>query len=189
MSKLSVATIGRSGTTSRAAATAASTSARSLIVSISTRSMPPSRSPASCSAKIAWASAASIVPSGAISSPVGPEVAGHERAVLVGHLAGEPGAGLVELVDPVAEAVHVEPRAGAAEGVGGEDAGTGLGVRPVRVADDVGPLDVPQLTGAAVVEAAVLQQRAHAAVDQDRAGGGEVGEGAGLGLFFGHRRA
>ena len=72
VSKLSVATIGRSGTTSRAAAIAASASARSLIVSIRTRSMPPSRSPASCSAKIARASSASMVPSGAISSPVGP---------------------------------------------------------------------------------------------------------------------
>ena len=33
---------------------------------------------------------------------------------------------------------------------------------------DVGALDVPELAGAAVVEAVVLQQRAHAAVDQDQ---------------------
>ena len=54
-----------------------------------------------------------------------------------------------------------------------------LGVGAVGVADRLGSLDVPQLTGAAVVEAQVLQQGAHAAVEDHRAALlGELGEDA-----------
>ena len=73
------------------------------------------------------------------------EVTGDEAAVLLGDLVGDRGGSLVELVDAVAEAVHGQAWLGAAEGVGGEDAGAGLGVLGVDLADDVGVLDVPEL--------------------------------------------
>ena len=53
--------------------------------------MPPSRSPASCSAKIAWRLGGVHGAERGHQLAGRAEVAGHEGAVLVGHLAREPG--------------------------------------------------------------------------------------------------
>ena len=160
---------GRSGATSRAAASAASASPRSLSVSTSTRSIPPSTSAAICSANSAWASSARQGPERRQQLAGRTEVAGDEQPALVGHRPGEPGPrSRFDLGQPVAEAVHVQPRPGAAEGVGGQHPRPRVGVRRVRRPDRVGVLEVPELTGGAVLEAAVLQQGAHPAVEQHR---------------------
>ncbi|OIQ69294.1 hypothetical protein GALL_491090 [mine drainage metagenome] len=72
VSKLKVATIGRVGAISLAASTAASTSARSLMVSMRIASAPPATSPRICSENISFAPSKGSVPMGSINSPVGP---------------------------------------------------------------------------------------------------------------------
>ncbi len=94
------------------------------------------------------------------------EAAGDQGAVLVGDGPGEGGGGLVELVHAVVEPLQPQPGATAAERVGGEDAGAGRGVLLVGGPHPVGVLDVPQLAGATVGQPAVLQQRAHASVEE-----------------------
>ena len=128
--------------------------------------MPPSTSPASCSANSACASASVRVPSGSISSPVGPRSPATSSPRSSATPRARRAAASVELVHPVAEAVQVQPRAGAPEGVGGEHRRPRLGVLPVRGADRVRVLGVPELAGDAALEAAVLQQGAHAAVEE-----------------------
>ena len=72
VSKLKVATIGMPGATSCAAATAAATSPRSLIVSIKMASQPPATRPFICSAKSSLPDSGVKVPIGSINSPDGP---------------------------------------------------------------------------------------------------------------------
>ena len=67
-----VAIIGMPGATSLAASTAASTSARSLIVSIRIASTPPATKPLICSANNSFALSGVSVPIGSINSPDGP---------------------------------------------------------------------------------------------------------------------
>ena len=145
VSKLRVAMTGTSGTHRRAASTAASTSPRSLIVSIRTTSIPPSRRATSCSSKSSWACAGSMVPSGASSSPVGPRSPATRTPCRRATSVAIAAPARFSSWTPVRQAVHLQPRAGAAEGVGGEDAGAGLRVLLVEPGDDVGPLDVPEL--------------------------------------------
>ena len=67
-----VAIIGKPGATSFAASTAASTSAKSLIVSIRIASTPPATKPFICSANNSFALSGVNVPMGSINSPDGP---------------------------------------------------------------------------------------------------------------------
>src|SRR5262249_18472864 len=60
-----------------------------------------------------------------------------------------------------------------AEGVGGEDARARRGVGAVQGLDLVGPLDVPQLAGRALVQPALLEVGAGGAVGDDGAMGRE----------------
>ena len=96
------------------------------------------------------------------------EVAGDEQPALVCHRSRDRAGVPVDLGQAVAEPVHVQPRPGAAEGVGRQQPRPRIGVRHVRRADRVGVLEVPELTGCTVLEAAVLEQRAHGAVEQHR---------------------
>ena len=68
----------------------------------------------------------------------------------------------------VAEPVQVQSRPGAPEAVGRQQPRPGRGVGRVRRAHRVGILEVPELSGHTRLEAAVLEQRAHSAVEQDR---------------------
>ena len=152
VSKLIVAMTGRSGATVRAAATAASTSARSLMVSISTRSIPPATSAASCSAKYRLAPRRRHGAQRRQQLAGRTEVAGHEQPVRVGDRAGDAGRGpLTSARGPRARASPAA--AGCRRRCWSSGSRARLGVRLVGRADRVRALDVPQLAGAAVLEA------------------------------------
>ena len=173
VSKLRLAMTGTSGTTSRAASTAAATSPRSLIVSTRTMSMPPSRRPASCSVKSALASSGSMAPKGANSSPVGPRSPATRtpcrRATSVAIAAPARFSSWTRSARPcISSRGRVPPNV--------------LVVR-IRAPAAAYASWMPAMTsgrstfqsspGPAVVEPQLLEQRAHAAVQQDRAVAGE----------------
>jgi hypothetical protein len=64
---------------------------------------------------------------------------GHEAAVAVGHLAGDPGRGERDLVRPVRDVVLAQRDGERPEAVGLDDVGAHLEERFVQVGDDVGP--------------------------------------------------
>ena len=102
----------------------------------------------------------------------------------VGDLAGQPGAGLGQLVDPVGDAVLAEVGEVGAEGVGLDAVGADLEVGVVDRADHVRPGDVEDLVAALVAlevvegQVVLLQHRAHRAVGDDDALGERVAQGA-----------
>ena len=70
-----------------------------------------------------------------------PHRPGHEPAVAVGHLAGDAGRGLADLVGPLGDVVLAERHGEGAEAVGLDHVGAGPEERLVQVGDDVGPGD------------------------------------------------
>ena len=69
--------------------------------------------------------------------------------------------------------MHGEPWSGATERVGGEDAGSRRRILGVDAVHDIGSLDVPELPGHACFESALLQERAHATVEEHQVAIGE----------------
>ena len=96
------------------------------------------------------------------------EVTRDEQTAIVRHRSRDLRRRPVHLADAVAEPVHLQPGSRPAERVGGEKPRPRLGVRRVRRADRVAVLEIPELTGRTVLKTRVLQQRAHATVEQDR---------------------
>ena len=90
--------------------------------------------------------------------------------VLAGRLAGEPRAREVERAHLVAEAVAVEPEGVRAERVGLDDVRAGVDVVLVDLGDHVRPGDVELLEVLHDEDAALVEERAHGAVEhQERA--------------------
>ena len=135
--------------------------------------MPPSTSAASCSANQArCASSGVIAPSGASSSPRRAEVPGDQQAALVGHRPGDPArrSGFTS-ASSVAEAVHVQPRAGAVRRCWWSGSGRpASAVRRVRRRGSrPGSRGRPALgRGRRLSRPRSWSQGAHAAVEEDR---------------------
>ena len=91
-----------------------------------------------------------------------------QHAVLVRHLARDPRARLVQLVDAILEAMERQARAGAAERVGRQQVRAGVGVRGMDDAKPVRVLDVPDLGRRPGHQPGGLQHGADRSVAQHR---------------------
>jgi hypothetical protein len=105
----------------------------------------------------------------------GPDRAGHVGAA-GGALAGQLDRGLVERRHLIGEAVAGQRDAVGAEGVGLDHLGAGVDVVAVDPRDQVGLGDHQLVVAAGVQHAAIVEQRAHRAVEQDRPFGQGVEE-------------
>ena len=90
-------------------------------------------------------------------------------AGLVGDFARQLHTGCIQFSQSVLQVMHFEPGGGAAEGVGGNDVGSGLDVAAIDRLHGVRVHHIPQFGRVAACEAGVLQHRGHGAVAQEGA--------------------
>ena len=171
VSKVIVAMIGIDGSAARTPSMAAVISARSDIVSIQMQSTPPAASEARLLGEAGHCLVVLERAERRHDQAARPDVAGHERraAGRVDLGAQQDGGGPVQLVDAILVAREAEPEAIAAEGVGEQDAGTGVEVAAMDAAHDVRVGQVPDLRRIAELEAGLEEHRAHRAVGEDGA--------------------
>ena len=169
VSKVMVATIGRPVVA--APATAAASSSADEIVSIQSRSAPPSASACGLLGEHRLALGQAEAAHGCEDVARRAHVARdqHRTAGRLARLAREARRRPVELGDPLLRMVQRQAPAVGAEAVGQQDVAAGLDEAPMDGAHLVRPLDVPELRRAAALEAALEQARAHRTVGEDHA--------------------